>query len=74
MEETVTTRAASRNGSATTDARVELLEQQVQLLAWLLAEQSYRSIRLATMVAAMVAQQMQPQLQQNILNQLMDQS
>jgi hypothetical protein len=52
------------------EARIERLESDIQLLAWLYAEQAFRSLQVATAMAAMLAQQMQPQMQQAILQQL----
>jgi hypothetical protein len=56
--------------TADLDGKVAALEQQIMVLAWLHAEQVYRSTLVAKGLAALLAQQLQPQIQQVILNQL----
>jgi hypothetical protein len=53
------------------DPRRLTTEDQIMLLAWLLAEQQYRTQRLAQAVAAQIAAQMQPQLRDGVLQQLL---
>jgi hypothetical protein len=60
--------------NGTKDAlRIAELEGELQLMAWLLAENQHRVLRLAASVAALLAQQMQPQVQDNIMQQLLHQ-
>jgi hypothetical protein len=58
------------NGTQAT-ADIELLQQQVVLLAWLHTEQAMQVQRLAVALAGILAQMAQPQMQQNIINQLL---
>jgi hypothetical protein len=64
------TKAAAANGSQI-KARVEKLESDVLVLAWLHTEQQQRVISTAAMVAGMMAEQMQPRVKQEILRRLM---
>ena len=47
------------------------VEQKIDLLAWLHAEQGQKIAKTAALVATLMAQQMQPQVQQAILQRLM---
>jgi hypothetical protein len=64
------TKPPAANGSQI-KARVEKLEQDVTLLAWLHTEQQQRVVSMAAMVAGLVAEQMQPRVKQEILRRLM---
>jgi hypothetical protein len=51
--------------------RVAALEEQMQLMAWLLAETRHQNLLLAKGVAALLAQRLKPAVEQQILSQLM---
>jgi hypothetical protein len=64
------TKPPTANGSQI-KARVEKLEADVQVLAWLHTEQQQRVVTTAATVAGLVADQMQPRVKQEILRRLM---
>jgi hypothetical protein len=64
------TKTPVANGSQI-KARVEKLEENVTLLAWLHTEQQQRVMSTAALVAGMMAEQMQPRVKQEILRRLM---
>ena len=53
------------------DPRIEKLERQVAVLAWLHAEQAHQLKHVANTVAGLMMKQMSPQIQQGILDKVM---